>query len=192
MHFKRLSTILPLVILILLLLVSGCTPTSKKSNDPDQPPLNPADNQKEKVSQEVTLYFGDDQAMYLVPEKRVVQIDSSKKEALLATEIVKELINGPRNNNLRPTIPPEAKLLSLEIKDGTAYVDFTEEIRTKHWGGSAGETMTITSLVNSLTELKGINRVQILINGKKQDSLVGHWYIGEPIERNGDIIKGAL
>lgn len=146
-------------------------------------------NQDQETSQqEVVLYFADDQAMYLQAEKRTITVDADSS-SLPLKEIINELIKGPQDQSLSATIPAETKLLSAEVKDSVAYIDFSEEIRTKHWGGSAGETMTIMSLVNTLTEYEAIQGVQILIKGEKQDSLAGHWSIDKPIERDESLIK---
>lgn len=174
-------------ILVAAFLISGCNSSPKPDNSSDNPPLSASQNEKSLISKEVILYFGDDQAMYLIPEKRTIKIASTEK--LPTSAVMNALIEGPHDESLRPTIPKETKLISARVEDKVAYVDFTEEIRTKHWGGSAGETMTIASIVNTLTQLDGIDKVQILIGGKKQDTLVGHWYIGEPIERMEDTIK---
>ena len=49
--------------------------------------------------------------------------------------------------------------------------------------------MTLNSIANTLTELDSIDKVQLLIEGKKVESLVGHWDTTVPLERNEDIIK---
>lgn len=172
---------------LMILLATGCA-NNKTDNNSNKPPLTPT-QQKETVTEEITLYFGDDQAEYLIPEHRTVQVEKNASSEKLVQVIVNELIAGPKDESLRPTIPPETRLLSVEINNNTAKLNFKEEIRTKHWGGSAGETMTITSIVNTVTELNNIDKVQILIEGEIQDTLIGHWYIGEPIERNEEIIK---
>lgn len=187
MHKKGIISLLVTGILLLIVLVSGCSSSQDSDQSSNNPP-SPSQDETTFRTQEIVLYFGDDQAMYLVPEKRTIKVPETA-DKLPTGAIINELIEGPNDESLRPTIPKETKLLSVKIEDKTAYVDFSEEIRTKHWGGSAGETMTITSIVNSLTELDGIDKVQILIAGEKQDSLVGHWYIGDPIERMDDIIK---
>ena len=86
---------------------------------------------------------------------------------------VLELIEGPSNEDLRKTLPPETRLLSIVVNDGVAVVDFSQEFQTKHWGGSAGEGLTIQSLVKTLTSIEGIDKVQVLIQGEVIDSLVG-------------------
>ena len=187
MRKKLIITLVALSLLMLAVWGAGCD-RKNTENDVNRPPLLPS-QEKDMVNTEITLYFGDDQAMYLIPEKRVVSVEEKAKDEKLIAVIVNELIAGPKDQNLRPTIPPETKLLSVEINNKVANINFTEEIRTKHWGGSSGETMTITSLVNSVTELGNIEKVQFLIEGEIPDSLIGHWYTGEPIERNTEIIK---
>ena len=48
--------------------------------------------------------------------------------------------------------------------------------------------MTIMSLVNSLTELSEIEKVQMMVEGEEIDSLLGHWDTSQPIERDTKII----
>lgn len=172
---------LPLLVgLILAVLISSACTASKDPKDVKNDP------QPAAKTAEVVLYFSDEQAEYLVPEKREVKL---QKNESTAEAIVKALISGPENKKLGITIPAGTKLRSITIKDNIAYVDFSEEIKTKHWGGSTGESMTIFSIVNSLTELKEIKQVQILIAGKEQDSLAGHLDISQPISRDPGLIK---
>ncbi len=166
-------------LLILALLITGCTPAEKIDDSNNTQPSTTAEQA------ELTLYFADEGAAGLVAEQRTVKIENLEE---LPSVVVQELIAGPKGNNLYPTIPPETRLLSLKVEDGTAMVDFSQDIITKHWGGSAGETMTLMSLVNSLTELSNIERVQILVEGEKVDSLLGHWDTSQPLERTESYI----
>ena len=103
---------------------------------------------------------------------------------------MKELMKGPETPGLTGlTIPKEARLLSVEVKDEIAYVNFSRELIEKHVGGSTGEMMTIVPIVNSLTELPGIKKVQFLVEGQKEKTLAGHVIFDEPFERSEDWIK---
>ena len=170
--------------LLMTTLAVGCSkaPETRPGQQQDKPPISsqPAES---KVT--VTLYFSDDQAMYLVPEQREV----TKRGETLEEVIVTELINGPVDAGLARTIPREAKLLSVSVVDNVAYVNFSKEFRTKHWGGSTGETHTIYSVVNSLTELDGIDKVQFLLDGDNMDTLAGHFETSEPIGPSMSIVK---
>lgn len=136
-----------------------------------------------KRTVEVTLYFSDDQAMEVLPEKRTVELTEDEAQMPVEKIAVLELLKGPKDANLRKTLPPEAEPLSIEVKDGVAILDFSQEFQTKHWGGSAGETMTIDSLVYTLTEIEGIDKVQVLIEGKAIESLAGHYDWSEPFSK---------
>jgi germination protein M len=133
---------------------------------------------------EANLYFSDSQAMYLVPEKRKIsQIPSLARQAVI------ELIKGPENSDLYPTIPEGTQVNEVYIVDDIAYIDLSEEIFENHPGGSSGELMTVYSIVNTLTEIPTIKGVQILVEGNEMKSLVGHIDISMPLLRDEDWIK---
>jgi germination protein M len=139
-----------------------------------------------------SVYFSDDQANYLVKENRATRVEEiveGKSELDIRAELAMEaLIKGPTQPNLYRTIPEGTKLLGLEIRDKTAYVDFSKELSEKHWGGSTGELLTIGSIVNTLTQFAGIEKVQILIEGKIEPTLAGHADISVPLARNEELI----
>jgi germination protein M len=175
---NKAAALLGMLLLVAILATAGCNLGSEDKK-------GSTDKQPDKVN--AVLYFSDTNAMYLVPENR--QIENKKSKELLAQAIVAELIKGPQNKDLFRTIPPEAKVLSVKIDKDTARVDFSEEISSKHGGGSTGESMTIYSIVNSLTELDGIKKVQLLIAGKPAETLAGHLDISQPLERNQDLLQ---
>ena len=137
---------------------------------------------------EVVIFFSDSKGEYLVGEKREISKKKEVKEE--AKEAIIELIRGPKGK-LIPTLPPRTKLLSLQISDaGLAKVNFSPALSKDHPGGSTGEMMTVYSIVNSLTlNFQEIKRVQILIDGKPIDTIVGHLSLGEPISSKRDLIK---
>jgi germination protein M len=140
-----------------------------------------------------SVYFSDDQANYLVRENREAQIEGIVEGEsgldMRAKLAIEALIRGPTQPNLYPTIPEGTKLLGLEVKDKTAFVNFSKEISEKHWGGSTGELLTIGSIVNTLTQFAGIEKVQILIEGKIEPTLAGHADISVPLAKNKELLK---
>lgn len=186
------------LVLVLAVTLGGCSQEGKPtasggqqvaqnqeaSKAESQPPISPEPKQ-DKVT--LTLYFADDQAMNVVPEERTVDKGNGNLEQLIVTE----LLRGPQlDPTLRATLPQGTRLLSVETRDGICYVNFSKEVQTKHWGGSAGESMTIQSVVNSLTELPNVKAVQFLLEGKKEESIWGHGITSEPIERH--ITTGSI
>lgn len=176
---KKASLLVGLMMMVILALV-GCGLT--KSADQAPQPIDPKPTQ-ETVT--LKVYFGDDQAMYLVSETRTVQKGTTSLSELL----IQELIKGPKEKMHAPTIPEGTKLLSINVADGVAFVNFSKEIQTKHWGGSAGETMTTYSVVNTLTQLPEISKVQFLIEGEIAESIWGHGDTSVPIAPNPEIVK---
>lgn len=142
----------------------------------------------EKKSTTVKLYFSDEQAQYLVPEERsVITNDSDSIEKV----VVNELLKGPQDTqNTVRTIPLGTKLLSVEVNDGTCFVNFSQEFISKHSGGSAGEEMTVYSIVNSLTEIPEVKKVVFLIEGQKVDVFISMIF-NEPFARDPSLIQGS-
>ena len=132
----------------------------------------------------LTLYFGDEDAEHLVPERRNVEIPAGDT---LEKIVVTELIKGPTQAGTMRTLPQETKLLSIETKDNVCFVNFSKDFVEKHPGGTAAEKLCVYSVVNSLTELGTIDRVQFLIEGEKREDFI-HMSFNEPILRNSTII----
>ncbi|AGB40469.1 sporulation/spore germination protein [Halobacteroides halobius DSM 5150] len=135
------------------------------------------------ASKKVKVYFGDQQAQYLVSKIREVELDD------LYINSIKELIKGPQSKELMKTIPSQTKLLNIKVEDGLARVNFSRELIDNHWGGTAGEMITVYSIVNTLAQFKEINRVRILVNGKQIKTLVGHLDLTHPLKFKAKLVK---
>lgn len=135
---------------------------------------------------EVLLYFGDSASAMLEKEKR----SASLREVLADSPrvIVTELMKGPNTKSLFPVIPTGTKLLSIKKEGETVVVDFSKEFRDNHNGGSTGEGLTIFAIVNSLTEIKDIEKVQFLIEGKVEKEFKGHYEFDKPFKRDDTLV----
>jgi len=136
---------------------------------------------------EVVLYFANVDADGVVAEKRVLDVPKDSKKDEFYTMVVNALISGPTNTTLYKTIPPEAKILKLQVDGEIITIDFSKEMYTKHWKGAAGESMTLASIVNTLTEYPEIKRVMLLIEGQPMNIDVE--VVNEPLTRRVDMIK---
>lgn len=192
-------------VVILSIALVACT-----SDTPDEEPIDegpvteiPADNDEEPVdpdeddedeqvvdpepetnTETVTLYFvdedyvitGDDSGEVVLTEEREIEYSGISLEEA----VVNELIKGPEGDGMYTLIPDNVELLVVNLEDGTAFVDFASEGLS---GGSMEESFTITQIVNSLTDLENVDRVQFLVDGQKAETLMGHIEISEPFER---------
>lgn len=132
----------------------------------------------------IVLYFANETGEGLTKERRDVEFPSSNT---LEKTVVEELIKGPKNAGNIAMIPSDVKVISVETKNSVCFVNLSKEFIEKYQGGSAGEILTIYSIVNSLTELDTVGSVQFLIDGEKKETF-DHMAINEPIARNKSII----
>ncbi len=164
---------------LLIAVLSGCSAPLEAQTTGDEPEVRP-DPPADETG--VTLYFPDSQAQHTVPEMR--QAERVGHESIAAV-VVRELIAGPKDPHLNRALPADTRILSVQEEGNVVYVNLSREIRSVY--GSAGETMAVRSLVYSLTDLPGTDRVQILIEGEQAESLSGHMALDEPHER-GDVL----
>lgn len=140
-----------------------------------------------KETKEVTLFFSDEDGLYLKAEKQLIEKGDPVSEAASA---VQALLNGPKDPKLAKTLPDGTKLLSVKIDGPVATVDLSSEVITKHDGGSSGELQTVFSVVNTLAmNFPGIKEVQLLVEGKKEDTLAGHIDITQPLGPDMKTVK---
>lgn len=140
----------------------------------------------------IKIYYYDPLSLKLAPEEREFTFYKWEwlfKKDNIAKNVISELIKGPKNNKLKSPIPSGTKILGISIKKDIAYVNFSNELKKNHPGGSLGEILTIYSIVNTITELSYVKKVQILIDSAVIESLVGHMDISEPLERDLNISK---
>lgn len=148
-----------------------------------EPQVNEVETQvndpEERAKISVKLFFGDKEAMGFNLEERFV-------EQLTPEILINELILGPAIPENIKTIPEGTQLLGITIENEVAYVNFSREIVDNHWGGSAGEFMTLGSIANTLAmnETLGITEVQILVEGEVIETLAGHFDTSIPIKPN--------
>lgn len=111
---------------------------------------------------ELTLYFADGAGTGLVAEKReVVHNINTSLEQL----IVEQLIAGPGQEGHFPTLPSDCKILSVSVTDNVCYINFDSAFLNTTLPVS--EYVPIYSIVDSLSEMTSVTKVQILVNGSQ-------------------------
>ncbi len=133
---------------------------------------------------EIILYFTDASGEKLFPEKREVvhNINTS-----VAKVILEELISGPESG-LSPTLDPATKLLSVSVNENVCYVNFDDSFLKNSL--EVKEYIPIYSIVNSLSDLLSVSRVQITVNGSQDIMFRDVLSLDTLFERNLDYIGG--
>lgn len=112
-------------------------------------------------------------AIYLIDKnnyvaRSTINIDSNDKEKI-AEELIMALINGTVKNKYLPDgflsyISSDTVLNSIKIDDDVITVDFNDNLFDNN---IVHEEKILESIVYTLTEIDGINKVSLLINGNK-------------------------
>ncbi len=148
---------------------------------------NPTINPEKTNWQIVYLYFANKDGSKLVCQQRGIEV---KQSLSLEYQIVEQLIEGPDNSkgtNFHQTVPEDTKIKDIKTEEGICYVNLSRDFIKKK--GSISEPIIIYSIVNSLTELDGVKKVQFLIEGEKINEYNGDLDFSKPFERNTDFIK---
>ncbi len=138
-------------------------------------------NTYEEVS--IKLYFANETGDKLVETTRTREYSTNIS---LEKLIVEELIKGPNVEGVYPTINPDTKVANVTVKDGVCYVNLDENFLTQIY--AVTPDVTIYSIVNSLIQLKSINKVQISINGDTSKTYREKYSFSTYFERNLDIV----
>ena len=135
----------------------------------------------------VVVYFGTDDG-YLVPVR-----EETIGAPAVARAALRQLCRGPSpDSGLVRTMPPGTVLRNIRIKDGLATVDFSRELKSGQSGGATDELLTVYSIVDTLTQFPTVHRVQILVEGKRLQTLAGHLDIGGPLRRDESMLADDL
>jgi len=198
---KRLTLAVFFAAVLLLLASMGCKPEPEKESDKKEEDKKTMAVQEEKSSERgktedsnqqaeepkmrmVNIYFADENAEYLLAERKEV-FDSSN----LAENTLEELLKGPAEEGHIKTIPEGTEIKRISTGGDTIVLNFSREFVDNHPGGSAFELMTVYSIVNTVTEVSGVRKVKFLVEGQEIESLTGHLDLTQPIERDESLIK---
>ncbi len=132
---------------------------------------------------EITLYFLNRKSQMLSKTIRNVKVADQQP---IEYYIVSGLIKGPEDKEYQAVLHKDTELLSVDTEEDICFVNMSESFVEKN-AGVKGE-FAIYSIVNSLTELEHINRVQFLVEGKKVNKF-GDIDIFGIYERNEAIIE---
>ncbi len=130
----------------------------------------------------IKLYFS--KGTGLAAEYRDITL---AKEQPAAHYVMQELLRGPQSGELSAAIPGGTTLLSLTVSGGVCSVNLSHEfLNNKSNSEMAGE-LAVYSIVNTLTAISGVAKVQILVNGEKLSSYhnVNTYY---PLSARDDLI----
>lgn len=131
---------------------------------------NPGEQINSSLETTLTLYFSNSEGTGLVKENRTVHYSTNISVEKL---IMEQLIEGPKGENAVATVPSDTKLISVTVVEGVCYVNLADAFKNQNV--KVNEEIVLYSIVNSLTELTGVTKVQLSINGST-DGVVRYTY----------------
>lgn len=119
------------------------------------------ENTGAEINYKVTLYFANESGDRLKKTTRNIFYTGTTP---IEEHVINQIINGPTEIGLYATVPQGTTLLNVSTKESICYVDLNEKFLEKL--PDITDEVAIYSIVNSLVELPGINKVQFRINGE--------------------------
>lgn len=170
--------------LTLIALLSGCgqakTP-AQGSGEQVQPPVTqptptPVPTVPENKQMKVKVYYGDENAEKLVEQEASITYkeDGDKYAAAL-----KALTTSPDSKQL--ALLKGFTFNSVTLKNGMLTVDVSMAPESRL--GSGGEDLLLQAMKKTVFQFSEIQSLDILLDGKAVDSLMGHMDLPHPIKR---------
>lgn len=136
---------------------------------------------------EVILYYSSEDGERLVQETQKVEYSSNEP---IEKVIIEQLMEGPKSVKGMATIPEGTKLLSTTTVDGVCYVNFDSGFNNHNY--EIQESIVIYSIVNSLSELSSVSKVQISVNGSTKGKYRDTYKFETMYTRNLDYLNGVI
>ncbi len=145
---------------------------------------NPGEQINSIQEANLVLYFANSKGNGLVQETKEVHYSSNISMEKLVME---NLLEGPAGKEAQYAIPEGTKLMNVSVADGVCYVSLDESFLNQNY--NIDEAIVIYSIVNSLSEIPTINKVQISVNGDTGGVYRADFPLAEFYERNLDYVE---
>ncbi|MGI6315376.1 MAG: GerMN domain-containing protein [Christensenellales bacterium] len=144
------------------------------------------------LGEPMQLYFPDRNGTALVGVSRAM----AQSEVWSPEACVRALVEGPMKGDSAsvtyafPVDATQADVLGVYVAESCAYVNVSAAFAAACRGMEvARERLMLYSVVNSLTEMDNINRVQFLVDGAAVSELGGNFNLSRPLWRNPGLIQ---
>lgn len=145
---------------------------------------NPGEQINTSVKETLTLYFANKDGTGLEKQTRVIHYSSN---IALEKLVVEQLIEGPKGSKLKATLPGTTKLINVSVADRICYLNFDSSFRNTI-DNKLTEDVVLYSIVNSLTSLHTVDKVQISLDGENDGMLLYNYKLSDMYEFNNDIV----
>lgn len=148
-----------------------------ESDKPDKQPQKPDEPSVQK--QTIEVYYTDPQELELKKSEKEIKFGQENDKYKAAFKALQESGDA----DLIP-LWGKMELKSLEFKQGMVTLDvhMPDEARL----GAGGEQFALDALTKTMFQFKEVESIELLVDGQKLESLMGHMDLDHPIKRNGN------
>lgn len=172
------------LMVVVIILITGCRRTDHEL--PAQEPVPEEiveetnetpmvdDEEKDQDNQYYVLYLKHKDQAFIFSDTYHIKADDPKLEGKSMAEfVIEELIKQKGVGELINPIHPKTEILSLEQNGRTVTLNLSQDFADGLTGTAADTEATIAMVVNTLITLPSIDRVSLLIEGVKPDTING-------------------
>ncbi len=95
-----------------------------------------------------------------------------------------QAVAGPPNGISAIRFPPGTRILGTAVNGSTATIDLSKDVEQQP-GGTFGENGEFKGLVYTVTGIRGIDAVQVTVDGARLETLPGgHLELDQPLHRS--------
>ncbi len=117
-------------------------------------------------------------------EERVITVNEDRIELAVMDQMMK----GPKNTYFSTPFGEGSKILDVNISNNICYVSVSNDFINQKWLANEENMLYLYSIVNTFTEIEGVHKVQVLIEGRKKDVKIGNISLNQTLARNDDYI----
>ncbi|CAH0122208.1 MULTISPECIES: GerMN domain-containing protein [unclassified Paenibacillus] len=160
---------LSFVLLLIAAVFAGCgAKTKQQQGAVEPPPLETAN---------VHVYFTDDQLMELTEKSVEISYESPDQKYMAALQALQHT-DDPNLISLWA----KAEFLSADNKEGALTVDMNIPAEARL--GAPGEELAVNALLQTMFQFDEVQSIELLVDGQKVESLMGHVDLQSPFQRN--------
>lgn len=124
--------------------------------------LHLADDSLDRLLTTITVYYTDQDRRYLIGQD--ISVNLAEEDDVI-DYLISQLAAAPKDSRLLSCLPTGTKLLSAQVDDGLCTLDLSGEFDSRGWTTSEAQRLTLMCLVNTLTQLEGVDRVEFSVEG---------------------------
>lgn len=167
------------------LLAAGCGQKAAPAPQPapvEQPSgqaaTAPTTAEPKLTKKTITVYYSDNDLMELQKEEQEISFADDIEKYNKAID----LLGNPKKADEHVPLWVNFHYHSVSFDKGTLTID--ADSKNQYNLGSSGEAMALDALKKTLFQFPEVERIVILEDGKKVESLMGHMEVSEPLTRD--------